>query len=285
MTRALSAVVVCLAAIAAVRAEEPAGSPFRRPRFDVKKTVAVVYGKAAVRAPRAGEKELLLDLYEPTGTSVPAKRPAMVVIHGGGFKGGSRSAANMAGLCRELTSRGYVCISIDYRMQGDDPPTNGETAIERAIAAAITDAATAVQWLVSHAEQYGVDTTRIAVGGGSAGAITSLLLTYKQRELGAYDPPVAAVIDLWGSLYQSANDIMPGAPPVLIIHGTNDQIVKFSGAEDIVRRCQEVGVTCELYAIQGAGHGVPLTQAYDGVPLQQRIADFLDVQMKLGELR
>jgi para-nitrobenzyl esterase len=283
MSRLTALLAAFLFAPAVLHADSE-GSAFRQPRFEVKKTADIVYGKAPVRSPRAGDKDLLLDLYEPTGERLPVKRPAMVVIHGGGFKGGSRTAGNMAQLCRDLAARGFVCISIDYRMQGDDPPTDGRNLIERSIRAAVADAGTALQWLVDHADKHSVDTKRIAVGGGSAGAITSLLLTYKQREAGAAQPPIAAVIDLWGSLYQSSGDIQAGAPPVLIIHGTNDQVVKFTGAEDIVARCKEVGVTCELCAIQGAGHGVPLNQDYEGIVLTQRIVNFLDTQLKLAEL-
>lgn len=271
------------AACVMARAETPA-SPFRAPRFEVRHTTGIVYGKAAVRMPQPGDKELLLDLYEPIGPGLPARRPAAVLIHGGGFKGGSRTSGMIAQLCQELTRRGFVCISIDYRMQGDDPPVEGATLIERAIRAAITDAATATQWLIDHAEQYQIDTTRIAIGGGSAGAITSLMLAYKNPPAGVEKPKFAAVIDLWGSLYQTINDIEAGEPPVLIIHGTEDKVVNYSGAKDIVRRCKEVGVTCELYAIQGAGHGVPLGQEYEGVKLNQRIANFLDTHLKLAQL-
>jgi acetyl esterase/lipase len=276
--------VLGLAFFTVAEGEETAGSAFRQPRFEVRKTAAIVYGRGAVRAPQPGKKDLLLDLYEPTGAGVPAQHPAAVLIHGGGFKGGSRTSGMIAQLCQELTTRGFVCVSIDYRMQGDDPPTEGATLIERAIRAAINDAGTATKWLIDHADEYQIDTSRIAVGGGSAGAITSLMLAYKTPPEGVEKPKIAAVIDLWGSLYQSVNDIDAGEPPVLIIHGTQDQVVKYSGAEDIVRRCKAVGVTCELYAIEGAGHGVPLGREYEGVALNQRIADFLLTHLKLGEL-
>jgi para-nitrobenzyl esterase len=279
-----ASLLVCTMLSPATLLADAAGSPFRQPRFEVKQTADIVYGTGPVKAPQPGPKKLLLDLYEPAGADTPRLRPAFVVIHGGGFKGGSRSAANMANLCKEFAARGYVCISIDYRMQGDDPVAEGGSVMERSIRAAVTDAAVAVQWLVTNADKYKVDTKRIAVGGGSAGAITSLILTYGKQREGAGKLPIAAVVNLWGSLYKSANDIEAGDPPVIIIHGTNDQTVKFTGAEDIVKRTKEVGVVCELCAIQGAGHGVNLANEFEGVALTQRIANFLDTHLKLAEL-
>ena len=120
---------------------------------------------------------------------------SVVVIHGGGFKGGSRAAGNMASLCSELASRGFVCVSIDYRMQGDDPESDGNTLMERSIRAAVQDAGKALDWMVNKAKELQVDAKRIAIGGGSAGAITSLLLTYSQGPR-AERAPVAAVSEL-----------------------------------------------------------------------------------------
>ena len=275
--------IAILIAISGSLSADTSDSPFRQPRFEVKKSANIIYGQGLVKLPTPGSKELLLDLYEPQGKELPLLRPAMIVIHGGGFKGGSRGAGNMASLCSEFASRGFVCVSIDYRTQGDDPDSDGNTLMERSIRAAVQDAGKALDWMVNKAKELQVDAKRIAIGGGSAGAITSLLLTYSKGTR-AGRAPVAAVIDLWGSLYRSSGDIERGDPPVLIIHGVNDNIVPFSGAQDIVNRTKEVGVVCELYAIEDAGHGVNLNKEIDGVTLLQRIVNFLDTQLKLSEL-
>jgi acetyl esterase/lipase len=54
-----------------------------------KVTRDIVYSTAAVQAPEPGSKDLLLDVYEPVGEGVPRKLPAVVFIHGGGFRKGS----------------------------------------------------------------------------------------------------------------------------------------------------------------------------------------------------
>ena len=96
MSFKLIVAIAILAVFAASLSADTPNSPFRQPRFQVKKTESIVYGKGAVKLPTPGSKDLLLDLYEPQGVDLPPLRPAMVVIHGGGFKGGSRGAANMA---------------------------------------------------------------------------------------------------------------------------------------------------------------------------------------------
>lgn len=271
-----------LASAGAARGEDLA--LFEKPQFKVKVTKDIVYGAGEVQSPKPGQKDLLLDLYEPVGKDVPKLKPAFVAIHGGGFKNGTRLTPNMVTLCKLFASRGYVACSIEYRLQGDNPGSGERPLLVRSMQAAVQDATKSVEWLVRHASKHGIDTTRIAVGGSSAGGITSLMMTYIPRDDGK-NAPVAAVVDLWGSLYNAVDKLKAGAPPVIIIHGMDDQVVKFTGAEAIVARCQEVGVPYELYAIEGAGHGVPLDKIVDGKALDQRIVEFLYKHLKLAELK
>jgi dipeptidyl aminopeptidase/acylaminoacyl peptidase len=73
-----------------------------------------------------------------------------------------------------------------------------------------------------------------------------------------------------------------GDTPLIIIHGTEDTRVPFQLAEDIKRRAGEVGVDCELLAIEGAGHGLALTREFEGIPLYDRIAKFFYRHLELG---
>ncbi|MEM8934433.1 MAG: periplasmic heavy metal sensor, partial [Acidobacteriota bacterium] len=63
--------------------------PATDPIYDVRVTSGVVYGRGAVGAPLPGEKNLLLDLYEPISVTSSEPLPTIVLIHGGGFVGGS----------------------------------------------------------------------------------------------------------------------------------------------------------------------------------------------------
>lgn len=275
------AVVLVVTGLALLPVSGWCGSLFEERRFGVTVTRDVVYGWAAVQAPTPGVKELHLDLYEPVGDGAPELRPALLAVHGGGFRGGDKAQSNFVALCEDLASRGYVCASINYRLEKDDPPTEGADLQQRAIAAAIEDAGTALVWLHDHGDEYRIDRGRIAAGGGSAGAITILFLVYR---FGDPDYPVGAVLDLWGGLYDSVDAIDRGEPPIIIIHGTEDHTVSFSLAEAIVARAAEVGVPCELYAIEGAGHGVSLGTEVEGVVLYDAIAAFFFRHLELADL-
>ena len=274
-------VTLSLGALIAGIAPSWGGDLYLEHRFEVEVTSDVVYGSAAVGAPEAGSKELMLDIYEPAGEGVPELRPALLAVHGGGFRSGDKAQPNFAALCSDFAARGYVCASINYRLQGDDPPTEGEDLKQRAVAAAIEDAGAALRWLHDNAERYRIDRGRVAVGGGSAGAVTILFLVY---QFGDDEYPVGVVLDLWGGLYDSVNAIDRDDPPVIIIHGTEDELVPLQQAKNIKRRAGEVGVVCELLAIDGAGHGMALDQELDGVTLYDRIATFFYRHLDLGSL-
>lgn len=256
---------------------------FQANQFKVRVTYDLVYGAGAVRAPTPGSKELKLDLYEPEGDAAPSLRPGVIMIHGGSFVEGDKNSpgAIVVSACRDLAARGYACVSINYRLAGDDPPTTGNSSINRAILAAVEDAATAVRWLADNAARYRIDPGRIALGGASAGAIASLLLAYPSAGQGL---PIRAVIDLWGAMYDQVNTIQKGKPPLIIVHGTLDPTVSYTYAQAIVNRAREVGLDYEAYPVEGAGHSVPLETLVNGVSLHQRIADFLYTRLDLARL-
>jgi acetyl esterase len=271
-----------------------AAAAFKDAQFEVKPDFDIVYGTAAVGQPKPGEKDLLLDLYQPAGPAAPAIRPGLVLVHGGGFiQGDKRSPnANMANLCREMAARGYVCVSINYRLQKDDPPgPPGADPKAHIRQAAVDDSEQAVRWMIRNAPRYGVDPKRIALGGSSAGSITCLYLAYGEQ---GKRLPIRAVVDMWGMLATADESgrpvdrmerIQSGKPPLIVIHGTKDPAVNYSHAVKIRDRAKQVGVECDFNAVDGAGHNVPLTAIVDGVTLYQKIADFLYRQLDLGNLK
>lgn len=110
---------------------------------------------------RYGEREMQLDLYRPEG--VKEALPAIVCIHGGGWYKGDRSS--MAKLAQALAARGFVTVSISYRLSG-----------EAKFPAAIQDCKAAVRWLRANATTYGVNPEAIGVTGLSAGGHLAALL-------------------------------------------------------------------------------------------------------------
>ncbi len=108
-----------------------------------------------------GERELQLDLFEPKDQEGPL--PAILWIHGGGWKNGTgKGGAKMA---RYFAERNYVAVSISYRLSGEAP-----------FPAHIQDCKAAVRWLRANAKQYGIDPERIGATGHSAGGHLAALL-------------------------------------------------------------------------------------------------------------
>jgi acetyl esterase/lipase len=109
-----------------------------------------------------GEK-LGLDVYQPAKKG--KDRPAVVIVHGGGWSGGDKQLFATQG--NQLAERGFVAFSVNYRLAPAHP-----------YPAAVDDVEGAVEWVRKHAEKYGVDPKRIGALGGSAGAhLTGLLAT------------------------------------------------------------------------------------------------------------
>lgn len=99
-----------------------------------------------------GKRSLQLDLY------LPSVRPAaaIVFVHGGGWRSGTRD--EFGPMATRLAQRGYASAAISYRL-----------STEAQYPAAVNDVKAAVRWLRANAERYGIDPSRIALAGGSAG--------------------------------------------------------------------------------------------------------------------
>lgn len=99
------------------------------------------------------QRQLHVDIYRPDTDSI---LPAVLMIHGGGWNSGDRSLQRP--LARALAAQGFVTIPVEYRLTPEMPYPAGLHDIKRA-----------VQWARRHAAEYGIDPSRIAVSGCSAG--------------------------------------------------------------------------------------------------------------------
>ena len=262
---------------------------FLDPDFAVVVESDIVYATGAVRSPAVGEIDLLLDLYRPADSNLPALRPGFVLIHGGGFTGGTKTNATMVAFGNAYAQRGYVAVSINYRLVGDDPPTEDlarDPASPQSVAAAAArvDAARAVEWMRANAASYRIDPDRIAVGGYSAGAITSMGVAF--RDAGVDGADFQAVLSLSGGLYGQESIIDANDPALIMIHGTADPTVAFSLAQAVEAQALSVGLILEFHPLSGVGHGTPalLDTVVDGISLADRIRNFFWVHLELGAL-
>jgi alpha-L-fucosidase 2 len=128
---------------------------------------------------RAGGQALLLDLHVPDGAG---PFPAAILVHGGGFDEGSR-ATNVRPLFAPLADAGFAWFSIDYRL-----------APKAKLPDAVEDLRSAIRWVKSHAAEFHVDTSKIALIGESAGGF---LVNYQGTHETA-DTKVRAVVDFYG---------------------------------------------------------------------------------------
>jgi acetyl esterase/lipase len=146
---------------------------------------------------QVGGTSLRLDLYLPSGTTMPV--PVVLWIHGGGWCAGAR--APLASYAAPLPAQGIAVAAVSYRLTSTTPDcANGNGAIWPA---PIHDLKGAVRWLRANAGTYGLDPTRVGIWGQSAGAhlATTLALTAGNAALegsvgGNLDRPsaVAAVV-------------------------------------------------------------------------------------------
>jgi acetyl esterase/lipase len=228
-----------------------ASRPFFDATFVVEETPDLVYGSAV---PLVGEQvpvDLHLDLYEPAGDP-SSRRPAVVLAHGGGFCGGTRTSGRIVQQARHLAARGWVAVSIEYRVN----PNQCDSV--QAIAAATWDARAAVRWMRANATSLGVDASRIAISGYSAGAFIALGVAYGgppgTSGTPGWSSDVAAAISHAGAWFGPAP---ADVPPVQIVHGDADARVPFVWGTGACAAVRAAGRTCEMVTHEGVGHGLP----------------------------
>ncbi len=105
---------------------------------------------------RVGERELHLDIFYPKRFKKKG-RPGVLMVFGGGWRSGSKEMD--IPMAQQLAGKGYVAVTVEYRLSP-----------EAQYPAAIHDLKAAVRWMRAHAAEYGLDTTKIAAYGCSAGA-------------------------------------------------------------------------------------------------------------------
>lgn len=251
---------------------------------------------------------LLMDVYHPEGQDEDA--PAVIYLHAGTWVLGDRTLGPRTEF-NEVLSRGYVVVSIDYRL--------GSTSM---FPAQIQDAKCAVRHLRAEAERYGIDPDRIAAWGESAGGHIAALLGATGDGApwdvtGGYDDQssaVAAVVAVSAPLDLEAPDFVPIAdrvartifgqrpggdahvlraaspttyasaddPPFLLIHGDRDGVVPVTQSLAMTLKLNAAGGSAEFVVVHHAEHGLAPAGGPTDPPvadIDARIADFLDQAM------
>jgi len=256
----VAALVALAVTVAACSVTKPPGDGVVRYRDPITQDIKVTGGITYSTSQDGVANDLKLDLYQPR-TDTVTKRPAFVWIHGGGFIKGGRGGG---GLAPYFASLGYVAVSIDYRLLPPGTPGCGSQGwtpqCEQAALNAQHDAQAVVRWLRANASTYGIDPDRIAMGGSSAGAVTSLLVATHSEDVGDSGNPgpsskVGGVVSAAGGMptneYIGSGDAAP-----LMVNGTLDTTVPFAWAESNAEAFLKAGVWAVFEPQEGVGHNV-----------------------------
>ena len=232
-------------------------------------------------------QELLMDKYVDPAVPYDGDRPVLIYAFGGGFAMGSRSSAFQIPYYKHFVDRGFVVLAIDYRLGVKAPeggkledlpvPEGYETRFDYAVRIACEDMIDATAYVVAHADEWGVDPTKIILSGSSAGAMTSLNAAYEvagEREFASRLPEdfnYGGVISLAGCIYVPETEpVWKKTPcPILFFHGSDDPTVPFNtrpqggcwcyGSNYLHEQFTGLGFSHWLYEETGSDHIIAMT--------------------------
>jgi acetyl esterase/lipase len=215
-------------------------------------------------------EKLLLDVYAPEGDTQD-KRAVMLLFHGGGFRpGNDKTQSYIVRLSNDFAQRGYVCISINYRVRANPKDDSKGTMKD-----ALQDAMAGLNWIRSNQKRLKIDTNKIIVGGGSAGGMLAVNFCYKDNSVAEkWDKSgVIALLDLWGSPDPSYmfSTIDKNDPPTIIVHGTVDKLVSYQNSVKLDSTLKANNIKHELVTIEGGEH----TPANHYTEFAEKIAAFI----------
>jgi len=229
-----------------------------------------------------------LDLYLPKNRKPQEMSPAVLLIHGGGWKEGDKRQPREIEFGTTLAENGFVAASINYALRSAGKfPLN------------LQDCKNGIRYLRAHAGELSIDPNRIAVMGGSAGGHLALMVAYTSND-SALAPTdlypevsdkVSCVVDFYGitnigtrkktdpngnptellgvesdvqAIFGSKTEdwkkaspvtyVKRDSPPTLILHGKKDTTVDFDQSQELADALKNVGATHEIIWLPNAPH-------------------------------
>lgn len=224
---------------------------------------------------------LNVHIFLPDTVYQKTKRPVMVYFSGGSWTKGTPEWDFYN--CESYAKKGWVAVSVEYRVADRYETTPFE---------AVKDARSAIRWLRMNANKYNIDTNRIVASGNSAGGhlVLTTALSNEVNE-NTDNPKISATPNLllvnagvynlyadestdWISRGQkNKNDVKKispqhllktGLPPMLIIHGTNDQSVDYKSAKAFSDEMKRLENEIEFQTLEGAPHYIWYDRRFSG---------------------
>lgn len=242
----------------------------------------------------AGTDTLYLDHFAPptpADTASRTPRPAVLLLHGGGWTDGDPTWVHPAAAA--FAAGGFEAFAVQYRLSD-----SATTPLE-----AIADVCTALRWVRVQADSLGVDAERVAIYGVSAGghlaaSTVTIGCPASLGERGAdalllLSPAVDVEADAhFGRLLRgraAPRDVSPaangrdGMPPTVLVQGAEDSLTRLAGAQRFCLLLAAQRQTCDLRVYDGLGHLLTRTlaeqeNAFDPDPLAR--ADALRHQVR-----
>lgn len=206
-----------------------------------------------------GSRPLHLDAYYSNDKSI---NPAVVLVHGGGWKSGNKSQMESFGLA--MAAKGYSCFAVEYRLSP-----------EAIYPAAVHDIKEAIQFIRKNANLYNVDESKVAIlGCSSGGQLAALIGTTNTAVQGIIDmdgilafkhpeSEEGKVASLWlGGDYESKPEIWKEAsalthvnsktPPILFINSDKSRF--HAGRDDMIAILNHFAIYNQVITIPNAPH-------------------------------
>lgn len=207
-----------------------------------------------------GGRDLRLDLYEPECEA----NAVIVMVHGGGWRGGSREG--IAAYGHVLARRGFLAVAGEYRLLD-----------EAQWPAQLEDVQAATLWAFEHARHKGLPPGRVTLLGFSAGGHLALLAADELKDrvaaVVALFPPVELVSDAPDRAQTAASKLLganasaeaarsasplhrvgPNFPPTFLIHGAEDPVIPHLTSQRMFDALIDAGVKAELHIYAGHTH-------------------------------
>ena len=229
---------------------------------------------------------LTMDVYTPV--HVQPNTPCLVFVFGGGFKMGSKNTVYNLPYLKAMADSGYVVASIDYRLGMKGIKLKGTKrlqTIRNAINMAVEDLFSVTGFLLKHATELNIDSSKIILSGSSAGAITVLEADYElaNRTQIASEIPAgfhyAGIISFAGGIlsFNGVPNYKNPPAPTMFFHGTEDKLVQydkmeafnigFFGTNALVKQFEKQNYPYFAYRYRDMGHEIA------GVPMKYNLSD------------
>jgi hypothetical protein len=251
--RLLLPLLLLLAAF--VQAQNCLPSRYLKAEFPVDTLKDVIFGNAPqlttiyISENFTNPYDLKMDIYLPQGDTL-GRRPCLMMAFGGAFLIGAKEDEDVRSVCDSFARKGYVTASINYRL-GLNTAIN--SSAERAVWRGAQDWSAAIRFLKEKADDYGIDTNMMFIGGASAGSFGALHsqyasdadrpastyaqgLPFPQPDLGCKDcsgnsythsSQVRAIVNCWGAIGDTAWIDAQDVTPQIAFHGDVDAIVPY----------------------------------------------------------